>query len=114
MDARTSRETIGQLVLSIWLEELRERSMMVRRATDGWLADALHVLHEGDEPVALVARFDWVSIEDATEFVEITSGALDEHADYEHIDCSACPELSWEGPTGVLTIRSLAAPPSSS
>lgn len=101
------RETVGQFIWTVWLEELDTRSSLARRAADGWLVDTAHVLHEDGEPAALVTQIEWESIEDAVEFAEIASESLDDDLRYERADCSLCGPETWDGPAGILTIHPL-------
>lgn len=101
------RETVGQLVLSVWLEELDARSGSASRATDGWLVDAAYVMHDDNEPVALVVQLEWESIDEALEFTEIATESLDDDLRYAATDCSFCDAGAWDGPSGVITLHPL-------
>ena len=101
------RETIGQLLLSIWLEEVGVRPSRADDAASGWTGDALHVLHQDGEAVAFVAQVDWEAPAEAIEFTEAASGALDDDRRYERQVCSGCAPGTWQGPAGILTIHAL-------
>lgn len=95
-------ETIGELVLTTWLEELGGRGTGI--ATEGWIADGLRVFHEDGEPVAFMARVWWETPEDVNEFLESAEAALDRDSRYAPVECSGCPYATWEGPAGVLAL----------
>lgn len=101
------RETIGQLLLSIWLEEVGVRPSRADDAASGWIGDAVHVFHQDGEAVAFVAQIDWEAPAEAIEFTEAASEALDDDRRYERAVCSACTSETWQGPAGILAIHPL-------
>jgi hypothetical protein len=101
------RETIGQLLLSIWLEEVGVRSGAADDDASGWTSNAVHVFHQDGKPVAFVARIDWEAPAEAIEFTEAASEALDDDRRYERDDCSACAARTWPGPSSTFTIHLL-------
>lgn len=95
------RETVGQLVLEIWLHEIQTDA--AQRAASGWIGDALYVFTADERPFAV--RIDWVSATEANEFIEIAGTALQRDRDQHRLNCRACGLEVWSGPTGVITIR---------
>ena len=100
------RETIGQLLLTIWLEDLGASGVEANRAGDGWIADGLRVFRRKDEPIAFIARVEWETADESDEFIEIATQALQRDARYQRADCQFCDGGMWTGPSGVFAFLS--------
>ena len=96
-------ETIGELMLTIWLQDLSARGAAI--AADGWTGDALHVFHEDGIPIGFIAEIAWATSADGAEFSAAASTALDADRRYERAVCPVCAPLTWQGPAGVLQIE---------
>jgi hypothetical protein len=97
-----SSETIGELLLSIWLQELG--AVGSSEAAAGWAADALRVFHDQDAPAGFVARIWWEAPEEADEFVSVATSALDGDPRYLPATCDGCQFELWDGPAGILAL----------
>jgi len=96
-------ETIGELMLSIWLEEHRAGSP-ASAAAAGWNGDALRIFLADGQSVAAVARIAWDTAPDAEEFIDVAATALDRDGRYATLRCDSCPIDAWDGPAGVLLL----------
>ena len=76
------RDTLGELILRIWLTENGVAAEGARRATEGWGGDRLVLLRAPDGSLAVAMKTTWDTPDDALEFatsllVATKTGGLD-------------------------------------
>lgn len=81
------RDTLGELILRVWLTEHGVADDGARRATEGWGGDRLVLLRAADGSLALAMKTTWDTPDDALEFatsllVATTTGGLE--AEFTH------------------------------
>jgi len=103
---RSSEVRLGELLLRTWLEEVGAGYGDAAAAADGWGGDSAYVLVESGEAVAVLARIEWDTRDEAMEFYSIVSAALDESRDFDPDVCATCSYAAWRGPVGILGLAS--------
>lgn len=76
------RDTLGELILRVWLTEHGVADDGARRATEGWGGDRLALLRAADGSLAVAMKTTWDTPDDALEFatsllVATTTGGLE-------------------------------------
>lgn len=71
-----ARDTLGELILRIWLTEQNVGGQIAREATAGWGGDRLVMLRAEDGSLAVALKTTWDTVADATEFADAAAIAL--------------------------------------
>ena len=66
--SETARDTLGELILRIWLTEYGVSAEGARRASEGWGGDRLVLLRADDGSLAIGLKTTWDTADDALEF----------------------------------------------
>jgi hypothetical protein len=70
------RDTLGELILRIWLGEHNVDGQIARDAAAGWGGDRLVMLRAGDGTFAVALKTTWDTVADAGEFADAAAIAL--------------------------------------
>ncbi len=102
-------DTLGELLLRTWVEEISGRSALAKSVAAGWDGDAVRLLSRESEAEALVARIAWSTPDAAVAFLQAAREGLDDHGAFEPVACPVCDFPAWSGDLGVLAVLDPAA-----
>jgi hypothetical protein len=71
-----ARDTLGELILRVWLTEHNVDAELAREAAAGWGGDRLVLLRSPDGSLAVALKTTWDSVAEAGEFAEAAAIAL--------------------------------------
>jgi hypothetical protein len=71
-----ARDTLGELILRIWLTEHNVDGEVARQGTAGWGGDRLVLLRSNDGSLAVALKTTWDTVAEAAEFAEAAAIAL--------------------------------------
>ena len=75
--SEAAQDTLGELVLQIWLEEGGVAQAVARQAVDGWEGDRLALLRGPNGDVAIGLITTWETVPEADEFAAAALAAVD-------------------------------------